>query len=113
MLSCEHTSHYRTSGPYATLKEVSDILVSNIHTSILLKVILEDPGSPPPVPPDTKEQIPVLLLGCCPSIVLFSSPHVTVISLYLLMLLRLCWEKHQTLRQHVWMSHSFGAGLPV
>ncbi len=40
-LDCEHGSNCRTSGPQATLmKSVSNRLVSNMHTIILLEVIL-------------------------------------------------------------------------
>ncbi|KAJ8348935.1 hypothetical protein SKAU_G00275240 [Synaphobranchus kaupii] len=40
-LGCEHRTHYRTSGPHATLIEsVSDSLVRNMHTSSPLEVIM-------------------------------------------------------------------------
>ncbi len=77
VLVCECRSHYRMSGPCATLmKSVSNILVRNMHSS-LVEVILEGSGSALPVPPCTKEQILVLLLGCCPSMSLPCSPRVT------------------------------------
>lgn len=40
---------------------VSDCLVRNIHTSGLLEVVSLDPGGAHPVPPCTKEQMPILL----------------------------------------------------
>lgn len=44
--------HYRMLDPYATLVEsVSYSLVRNMHTSSLLKVILEGSGNAPAVPP--------------------------------------------------------------
>ena len=49
-----------------------------MQTSSLLEVILCGSGSAPPVPPRTKEQVLVLLLGWCPSRDSFSSsPCVT------------------------------------
>lgn len=64
-------------GPHATLKEsVSDSLVRN--TSNLLEVILQGIGSIFHAPSHTKEQVPVLLLGGCPSVGLSSSAHLTV-----------------------------------
>ncbi len=42
------------------------------------------------------EQISVLMQVCCPSISLSFSPHVSPPSIFS-MLLRLCWETHQTL----------------
>ena len=59
------------------MESVSDSLVRNVHTSSLLEVILWGSGSAPPLPPCTKEQILVLLLGWCPSTALSSSPCVT------------------------------------
>ncbi len=64
---------------------------------------MEGSGSAPPVPPCTKEQISVMLLDCCLSMALSSSPHVTA---------RLPVSAHarETGRQNC---HPEGAGLPV
>ena len=72
VLGSEHRAHYRTSRPEATLmKCVSDCLGRDIHSSGLLEV------SAQPVPPCTKQQISVLLMGLGPSTALSSSPRVT------------------------------------
>ncbi|KAK9517712.1 hypothetical protein VZT92_023058 [Zoarces viviparus] len=65
----------RTLGPHSTL------MVSISHE--WSEVMLLCSGSAPRVPPRTKEQIPVLLLGCCPYTALSSSPCVMAASWYL------------------------------
>lgn len=74
---CEHGSLKRTSGHYATLMDtVSNSLVRNMHSSSLLKVILQGSSSAPSVPPWTQGQVLLLLLGWWPSTVLTISPCV-------------------------------------
>jgi len=47
-----------------------------MHISGLLEVILQGSGRAPPVPPCTKEEVAVLLLGCCPPTAPSTSPGV-------------------------------------
>ena len=77
VLGCKHKPHLWTSGPRTTLMEsVSDSLSRNMHISGLLEVILQGSGRAPPVPPSTKEEVAVLLLGCCPPTAPSTSPGV-------------------------------------
>ncbi|KAL7825913.1 hypothetical protein SRHO_G00336510 [Serrasalmus rhombeus] len=48
------------------MKSVSNRLCRHMHICGLLEVILQGSGSAPPVPPCTKAEVAVLLLGCCP-----------------------------------------------
>ncbi|KAI3354726.1 hypothetical protein L3Q82_004510 [Scortum barcoo] len=47
-----------------------------MHICGLLEVILQGSGSAPPVPPCTKVEVAVLLLGCCPPTASSTSPDV-------------------------------------
>ncbi|KAI3364860.1 hypothetical protein L3Q82_001050 [Scortum barcoo] len=47
-----------------------------MHICGLLEVILQGSGSAPPVPPCTKAELAVLLLGCCPPTASSTSPDV-------------------------------------
>ncbi|KAI3352574.1 hypothetical protein L3Q82_005510 [Scortum barcoo] len=47
-----------------------------MHICGLLEVILQGSGSAPPVPPCTKAEVAVLLLGCCPPTASSTSPDV-------------------------------------
>ncbi|KAI3358489.1 hypothetical protein L3Q82_014907 [Scortum barcoo] len=77
MLGCKHNPHLWTSGPHTTLMEsVSDRLSRHMHICGLLEVILQGSGSAPPVPPCTKAEVAVLLLGCCPPTASSVSPDV-------------------------------------
>lgn len=77
VLGCEHRSITRTSGHYTTLMDsVSNSLVRNMHSSSLLKVILQGSSSAPSVPPWRQGQVLLLLLGWWPSTVLTTSPCV-------------------------------------
>lgn len=77
VLGCKHKPHLWTSGPHTTLMEsVSDSLSRNMDISGLLEVILQGSGTAPPVPPCTKEEVAVLLLGCCPPTAPSMSPGV-------------------------------------
>ncbi|KAI3364868.1 hypothetical protein L3Q82_001053 [Scortum barcoo] len=48
----------------------------HMHICGLLEVILQGSGSAPPVPPCTKAEVAVLLLGCCPPTASSTSPDV-------------------------------------
>ncbi|KAI3355367.1 hypothetical protein L3Q82_018209, partial [Scortum barcoo] len=75
VLGCKHNPHLWTSGPHTTLMEsVSDRLSRHMHICGLLEVILQGSGSAPPVPPCTKAEVAVLLLGCCPPTASSTSP---------------------------------------
>ncbi|KAI3358174.1 hypothetical protein L3Q82_003175 [Scortum barcoo] len=77
VLGCKHNPHLWTSGPHTTLMEsVSDRLSRHMHICGLLEVILQGSGSAPPVPPCTKAEVAVLLLGCCPPTASSTSPDV-------------------------------------
>ncbi|MEQ2215921.1 hypothetical protein XENOCAPTIV_007941 [Xenoophorus captivus] len=77
MLGCENNPHLWTSGPHTILMEsVSNRLCRHMHICGLLEVILQDSGSAPPVPPCTKVEVVVLLLGCCPPTASSTSPGV-------------------------------------
>ena len=77
VLGCKHKPHLWMLGPQTTLMEsVSDSLSRNMHISGLLEVILHGSGIAPPVPPCTKEEITVPLLGCCPPTAPSTSPGV-------------------------------------
>ena len=88
-------------------------LVRNMHTSSLLEVILWGSGSAPPLPPRTKKQILVLLLGWCPSTALSSSPWITAVSWCLLHALEIVLGDTANHLVTVWMCPPGGAGLPV
>ncbi|KAI3355661.1 hypothetical protein L3Q82_004256 [Scortum barcoo] len=53
-----------------------------MHICGLLEVILQGSGSAPPVPPCTKVEVAVLLLGCCPPTASSTSPDVLACLLY-------------------------------
>ncbi|KAI3354791.1 hypothetical protein L3Q82_004533 [Scortum barcoo] len=75
VLGCKHNPHLWTSGPHTTLMEsVSDRLSRHMHICGLLEVILQGSGSAPPVPPCTKAEVAVLLLGCCPPTAFLHGP---------------------------------------
>ncbi|KAI4903608.1 hypothetical protein NFI96_030500 [Prochilodus magdalenae] len=77
VLGCEHNPHLWTPGPHTILMEsVSNRLCRHMHICGLLEVILQGSGSAPPVPPCTKADVPVLLLGCGPPTASFMSPGV-------------------------------------
>ncbi|KAL6455333.1 hypothetical protein MHYP_G00362270 [Metynnis hypsauchen] len=77
VLGCEHNPHLWTSGPHTILMEsVSNRLCRHMHICGLLEVILQGSGSAPPVPPCTKAEVAVLLLGCCPPTASSTSPGV-------------------------------------
>jgi len=77
VLGCKHKPHLWTSCPHITLmKSVSDSLSRNIHISGLLEVILQGSGSAPLVPPCTKEEVALQLLGCCLPTARTTSPGV-------------------------------------
>lgn len=77
VLGCKHNPHLWTSGPHTTLMEsVSDRLSRHMHICGLLEVILQGSGRDPPVPPCTKAEVAVLLLGCCPPTASSTSPDV-------------------------------------
>ncbi|XP_073701973.1 uncharacterized protein [Garra rufa] len=64
VLGCKHNPHLWTLGPHTSLMEsVSDRLSRHMHICGLLEVILQGSGSAPPVPPCTKVEVAVLLLG--------------------------------------------------
>ncbi|KAL0185736.1 hypothetical protein M9458_017406, partial [Cirrhinus mrigala] len=68
VLGCKHNPHLWTSGPHTTLMD------RHMHICGLLEVILQGSGSAPPVPPCTKVEVAVLLLGCCPPTASSTSP---------------------------------------
>ena len=77
VLGCKHKLNLWTTGPHTILIEsVSDSFSRNMRISGLLEVILQGSGSAPPVPPCTKEEVAVLLLGCCPPTAPSTSPGV-------------------------------------
>ncbi|KAI4880355.1 hypothetical protein NFI96_001232 [Prochilodus magdalenae] len=77
VLGCEHNPHLWTSGPHTILMEsVSNRLCRHMHICSLLEVILQSSGNAPSVPPCTKAEVAVLLLGCCPPTASSMSPGV-------------------------------------
>lgn len=62
VLSCEHNPNLWTSDPHTILKKLH-CLCRHMHTWCLLKIILQGSGSAYPVPPSTKMEVVVLLLG--------------------------------------------------
>lgn len=64
-------------GPHTTLMEsFSEYLSRYMHICGLLEVILGGSGSAPPIPPCTKAEVAVLVLGCCLPTVFSMSPDV-------------------------------------
>ncbi|KAI3368039.1 hypothetical protein L3Q82_026865 [Scortum barcoo] len=66
-----------------------------MHICGLLEVILQGSGSAPPVPPCTKAEVAVLLLGCCPPTASSTSPDVLACHLKLKHLVKIrgkCWS---------------------
>lgn len=77
VLGCKHNPHLWTWGPQTILMEsVCDCLSSHMHICGLLELILQGSGSVPHVPPCTKKEVGVLLLGCCPPTAFSMSPDV-------------------------------------
>ena len=77
VLSCKQDPHLWMSGPHTTLIEsISDHLSRHMHICGLLEVILQGSGGATPVPPCTKVEVAILLLGCCPPTASSTSPDV-------------------------------------
>lgn len=83
------------------MESVSDSLVTNMHMCSPLEVVSSGSDSVPPAPSHTKEQMPNLLLGWCPSTVLFSSCYSLspVVSWYHTLW---NWGTEKTLCRHIW-----------